>query len=243
MKRLTDANKKMTERIHKFLNANNWIIAFGIIFTFMYLSIKIGGVLDEVKESEKTIKKDVGKVIIMTNDGRVLKLTKQSIPYNDKRIALYISNTLQNLIQDLVTISQGFKQNYSSGKDMVKRFLAFNNMQKFFFNDNWLDNYANNILLLISNDNYPEYINIYDRKINEFQIVDRKTNEFTIKITYSVIKRSYLRELTTANKYKTEYANITVIATGVLNPLKYGSFDNPFGLKFINIKINLLTKR
>jgi len=243
MKKQSDLNKKMVDRIHKFLNANNWIIAFGVIFTFVYLSMKIGGVLEQVKDSEKVIKQDIGKVIIMTNDGRILKLNKENIPYNDERIAMYISDKLQNLIQDLVTISKGFKQNFSSGKDMVQKVQAFNNMQKFFFNNSWLNNYANNILLLSRNDNYPEYINVYSKKINSFKIIDSKINKFEIKITYNVIKRSYLRELTTANKYKTEYATINIDAIGILNPLKYGNFDNPFGLKFINIKMNLLTKR
>jgi len=244
MKKKSDLDKTFKDKIQTFLNTNNWIIAFGIIFTFFYLSLKLGSVIDEVKNTEKVVRKDIGKVIFITNDGRIIKLKKENVSYADKRIALYISNVIENhLIKDLVTISKGFKEKYSSGKELVEKFTPFNSFKKFLINPKWIYEYANNILLLISADNYPEYINPYDRVIKKFVIINSKTNEFEIQIIYKVIKRSYLRELTTLNKYKTEYAIISFKGKGVLNPAKYGNFDNPFGLKFIDLKITLLTKR
>ena len=244
MKRLSDNNKKTVDKIHNFLNANNWIIAIGIILTFGYLSLKIGSVLDMVKNNELTMKEDVGKVIFLTSDGRVMRMQKQPVSYADKRMTLYIANLVQtHLIQDLVSISKGFKVSYTSGYNLVNRYKAFKDFEPYLLNKNWIYQYANNILLLISNDNYPEYINPYDRKIVKFVILDPKTNTFKIVINFKVIKRSYLRELTTANKYKTAYSTISFKATGFFNVDKYGSLVNPFGLKFTNINITLLTKR
>lgn len=244
MKKASSENQKFTEKIHKFLNANNWIIAFGIIFTFVYLSLKIGGVLDAVNSSEAVIKQDIGKVIVVANDGQIIKLKKQNISYGDKRIALYIANLVQShLIQDSVSISNGFKRNYNSGKNLALSYEPFKTFIPYLLNKQWLYQYANNVLLLISNDNYPEYINPYNRIIQNFVITNTKTNSFKISIVFKVIKRSYLRELTTANKYKTEYSTINFNATGEFNPVKWGSFTNPFGLKFNNIQITLLTKR
>lgn len=244
MKKNSNLDKNFVNKIHTFLNANNWIIAFGIIITFVYLSLKIGNVLNAVENSEISIKKDIGKVVFLTSDGRIIKLKKAPVSYADKRIALYVANLVEvHLIKDLVTISKGFKVNYSSGKDLVNKFKPFNDFKSYLLNPNWINTYASNILLLISNDNYPEYINPYNRKILNFVVINTKTNSFKIDIQYDIIKRSYLRELTTPNKYKTAYAVIDFKAQGFFNPGKYGSFVNPFGLKFTNININILTKR
>jgi hypothetical protein len=233
---------KITEKIQKFFNTNNWIIAFGVIFVFVYLSFKIGDVLDTAKRTEKAVREDIGKVIFIASDGQIVKLKKSTVHYTDMRIANYISFLLESyLITDVVRISKGFKQTYKNEVDLVNKYTPFKEFTRFLLNKKWLIDYANNILLLISEDNFPEYIQVYDKKINSYKITD--TNHFLIDINYYVIKRSYLKELTRPNKYVASKDVINIKAEGVFDIRRYGSYENPFGVKFTSIKINLLTKR
>jgi hypothetical protein len=241
VRKLSDINTKTTEKIQKFLNTNNWIIAIGILLVFFYLSSKIGDVLDEVQKTAINVRKDIGKVIFVSSDGQIVKLKKSPVSYTDKRVARYLANTIEDsLITDLVRISEGFKKTYKNPVDLVENYKPFKEFLTY-INKRWLINYANNILLLISEDNYPEYIQVYDKKINSYRVLDN--NSFDIEITYYVIKRSYLKEILQPNKYVTAKDTINVKAKGFFNIVKYGSFDNPFGLKFTSIQINLLTKR
>ena len=135
MKKNSDLDKSFTKSIHKFLNTNNWVIVIGILFTFLYLSLKLGTVLNQTESNEKLIRQDIGKVIFLTSDGKVLELNKQKVSYADSRVADYLANIIQyDLIQDLVSISHGFKVQYSNAKELVQKYKPFNDFKKYLLN-------------------------------------------------------------------------------------------------------------
>ncbi|QDD68220.1 hypothetical protein [Caminibacter pacificus] len=234
--------ENFNKKVIKFFTTNAWITTIMIVVTFLYLNSKIGDLLDKNQETLSYVKKDLGKVIFISSTGNIVALKKQPVFYSDKRVALYVKNLIQeHLIQDLVSVSKGFKVNYTSYEDMIKKYTPFKTFLPYLINKKIIQNYAKNIFELINEDEYPEYVRVYDYKINLYN-VDKKGN-FTINITYYAIVNAYYKELTTLNKWRSKKVSFNVKAKGFFNVVRYGNIDNPFGLKFTEINIPIITKR
>ena len=246
MNRLSDFGASTSKKIQKFLNTNAWVLTILLITFFVYVFLKFGDLTEKNEKVLETVKKDIGSVVFLTSDGQIIDIKKSPTNYKDLRIANYLLTQIaDNLIYDLTSLSKGYTVTFASPNDLFKKTEGLKFFQKNFAADTYPYKLAKYYYQAIVNDELPEDIRIYSKKTEDYKVYRDKHGKTKFSLTgkYFIVTRQWLKEIPKENKWVSRKVIIPVKITGEFNVAKYGSLENPLGVKLSVESLPIPSKR
>ena len=235
----------LSKRVEKFVVNNSYIITIGLVLFFVYVFFEFGSLTNENKKILHLVKKDIGSVIFLTSSGQVVKLKKSPVSYKDSRIAKFIADKVVNdLVQDLATISKGFKKTYPNATKLLRDNQRFYDFYKNYDANNFARRYLRNLLTLINEDELPEYINVYNIQPTKYIVYEENgKKKFKMIVKVDGIVKAWYKEIPDRNKWRDKQITFYIKLHGYFNLMRYGSLENPFGIKIVVEELPIPTKR
>ena len=252
-KKTSGMTTPMWKRIDDFVKYNSWALVAMVALSFLYVSSTIGDLADTVEKTlvknTRFIRENIGHPIFLSATGQVVVAEKTPLSFSDARIREYILNSLfDNLVAGTVRVSKNYKVQYSDGDDILKRYNRFRNFYgRFLHGDpSQLRDYAKNLYLAITEDTLPNYINVVDSHISNYQIKKVAINEGGDGLTHisgmavgHVVVKSWIADL---NQWDTRETMLNIRFSIVADPAKYADIGNPFGFFFTDLDIPITKK-
>ena len=220
----------------------NWkFIFWGLMITLLFGVWSINRISNKIYELEKIVEDNNGKVVLLTTDGRVVRITKE--PLKAEYFKQYaVSIFVNNFIVDRSRITNNFStKQFKSANDVLANSKNLNLIYNEFINQKnaqsvgYFGSYLNWLLNAIGQDTLPEYISITDYSVNKYE---HNGQNFKITIDIKVAANSYI--LAEA-KYVQQSGSVLIEAEGEFN-FSSATDNNPFGMKINSFNIKMVTK-
>lgn len=237
----------------------NWIYVFTIMalsqIVVTYVNV---GLENRMTSLEKTVAENNNKAVLMTTDGRAIKVTKTPIRAEDRK--KFVISTLVNhlIVSRSMMAGDNFSEtNFQKMSDVLNSVQNLGLFYKEFLDDPELlrtdrskrDEYQDALqakgefqsylvwlLDAFAKDKLPEYITIRNYNDDKYNYTG---NEFDTEITINVKTNNWIVSL---NKYVEVNGVIKIAAKGNFN-LEKSTDLNAYGLRFTSLKITIPTKK
>lgn len=237
----------------------NWIYVFTLMALSQIVTTYVNVGLDErMTILEKTVAENNNKAVLMTTDGRAIKVIKTPIKAEDRK-KFVISTLVNNVIVSRSSMAgENFSEsNFQKMSDVLSAVQNLGLFYKEFLDDPELlkgdrskrdeyqaalqakgefQSYLVWLLDAFAKDKLPEYITIRNYVDDKYTY---SSNEFDTEITINVRTNNWIVSL---NKYVEANAVIKIAAKGNFN-LEKTTDVNPYGLRFTSFKITMPTKK
>lgn len=233
--------EKLSFKCEMFFGKNWKHIFWGIVVLLLLFLWQISQISNRMKELEKVVYENNGKVVFSTADGRAIRVTKE--PLKAENLKLYATSVfVNNFIASRSMLTKDFsKTNIATYKDILENTKTLGDIYLYFLDKENKDavgqfiNYIQWLINGIATDKIPEYINILGYTINSFEYKD---NRYAIDLSIKVATNSYILAL---GKYRDEIGQISIKAKGDFD-LQRSSDANPYGMNINNFSITAVTK-
>lgn len=233
--------EKLSFKCEMFFGKNWKHIFWGIVVLLLLFLWQISQISNRMKELEKVVYENNGKVVFSTADGRAIRVTKE--PLKAENLKLYATSVfVNNFIASRSMLTKDFsKTNIATYKDILENTKTLGDIYLYFLDKENKDavgqfiNYIQWLINGIATDKIPEYINILGYTINSFEYKD---NRYAIDLSIKVATNSYILAL---GKYRDEIGQINIKAKGDFD-LQRSSDANPYGMNINNFSITAVTK-
>ena len=239
------------QTIHRFINLNSLVIVSLILIVAFHQIFIVGSTVNSLeKQQEKMVKylrENVNKVYFLSANGQVITAKKSSVSYTDDRFKQYLSNNvLDNLVGGSIWLSQDGKILYHKPEDIVLKHKKIKYMYENFIKPNGtvLAPYIKALYTKFSQNKLPEYIIVTDAKYSTY-IVHRPSEINNFKYSINAIldvkinEKSWIPDL---KKWDTRVINSIIRYKAIIDPVKYASSGNPWGVHITELKIPVITK-
>ncbi|MDR0467250.1 MAG: hypothetical protein LBG67_00150 [Campylobacteraceae bacterium] len=220
----------------------NWkFIFYGLMITLLFGVWSINKISNKIHELEKTVEDNNGKVVLLTTDGRVVRITKE--PLKAEYFKQYaVSIFVNNFIVDRSRITNNFStKQFKSANDVLANSKNLNLVYNEFINKEnaqsvgYFGSYLNWLLNAIGQDTLPEYISITDYSVNKYE---HNGKNFKITIDIKVAAQSFMLA---QNKYIQQSGSVLIEGEGEFD-FAQATDTNPFGMKINGFTIRMVTK-
>ncbi|TEY00718.1 hypothetical protein [Campylobacter sp. US33a] len=220
----------------------NWkYVGFFVGFSLLFVVIQINSMKNSIKDLEKTVADNNGKVVLTTTDGRAIRVIKEPIKAEYlKQFA--VSTMVNNFVVSRAQLTNNFtKPNFKDYNDVLTTVPSLGTFLKNFVNIEdkqavgEFRAYLQWLISAVAQDKLPEYISIRDYSIDKYEY---NGNSFNIEISIKVIAQSYIIAL---NEYANNQGIIKIGAKGNFN-LEKATDINPYGFRLTNLKISPVIK-
>lgn len=233
--------EKLSFKCEMFFGKNWKHIFWGIVVLLLLFLWQISQISNRMKELEKVVYENNGKVVFSTADGRAIRVTKE--PLKAENLKLYATSVfVNNFIASRSMLTKDFsKTNIATYKDILENTKTLGDIYLYFLDKENKDavgqfiNYIQWLINGIATDKIPEYINILGYTINSFEYKD---NRYAIDLSIKVATNSYILAL---GKYRDEIGQISIKAKGDFD-LQRSSDANPYGMNINDFSITAVTK-
>lgn len=241
----------LRDKMNTFFRQNIYVLAFAMVGLNVLTMCSNGSFHDEalgtIKEHGSLLKENLGKVHFLSASGQHVVGDRYEVGYEDDRFKLYVKNViLDNLVQGLAELSNGFSVKFKNGKEINKKNERFVYFEGTFLpkEKDILKLYRDSLYRSTVEGRLPEYISISGSKFLSYSVlknsVDRKSApQIEAKMKVKVFLKSWIKEL---KKWDTREDEIIIPFKAEINVEKYANIGNPFGIRFINIKIPTILK-
>lgn len=225
-------------RIKNFFQINWWFTGVSNII-MIFLILMFMSRLTEVNE-DFTVKLDnaLKNVIIATPDGRVKVLGKELIDTDSD----YFKNHIKKIVKTMNTseslLTHGFDvkiaskiDDYSSLKNVSEEFKILGD--EFFESEEKFNVFLRFYYNKLKMGELPNKIQVFKTDAKFFPLGD---NKFRIEVTFST-QKDFVNKIT--NQPREIKAVDVIIIDGYINPSKYTSTLNPFGVRITDFRLGL----
>jgi len=251
MKKRSEKERSVFERIDVIVRGNSFIITALIIFSFIYLNNKLGNISDvftqEIIKNTKVMRENIGRPIFLTANGQVLVGERNKMGYADNRFINYVESLLtRTFYSGLNEISKNKKLIFRSSMDIARKNKELNYFcNTYLLNDKVILTYLNGIFRGIIDKSFPETIMLSQTKMSNWRVNrprkdDRDQNIYISgRIDSIVVADSWIIDL---KKYYKVKMSSSLKFKFKISVNKWGSIDNPFGIKFVSISLPVIKK-
>lgn len=247
MSTLTADNNKMS-KIRDFVKYNWWLFSIGIWFAALAPFYVWYDLKESNNEIKQLIKKDMESVIMASPDGRVFKIKKESVSVDTDQYKNYLLNVAKQFIYSQANLTKGFRYNPLNPIDLYKEIPEVKlSIKTYFANKQVVTKFLKLYYETITTDELAEYVALLDSEILDFKFLpknnDDKVNKnpkWRITLKYKVALNYWLKEKDKTEEREDYYA---IRITGYSDPLKHSTINNPYGLKILNIGVDIPKKR
>jgi len=182
----------------------------------------------------------MSNIIIATPDGRVDLIKRQYIKTDNPIFRQYIAVLAKNLEASEETLTDGFNTTAASNLTSPLSLIKYDQSLDFFVR-NFLLNRKTALLFLSTyytiykNQNLPATVTVLSTKYSYSPL---KHGGFKMKVIFMTDK-TFIDKQT--NKLVRLKVPDTFIFKGVLDPSKYSTINNPYGLKLYDITLGIYT--
>ena len=229
---------KISTRIKNFFMMNWWLTG---VSNFIIIGLLIWGTIT-IKEVEKNtisrLNKTMKNVIFATPDGRVALIDKKTINTDSDVFINHIGQIVKLMLASESKLTQGFDTTVASMIDKPSVLLDVNEdfkllYQEFFANDQITAIFLRYNYNMLKRGQLPKKLTILSTEKNYQPLPD---GGFQLKVTLKV-QKDFINKV--SNKPVELITTDVVTVQGFIDPSAYSTPDNPFGVKFTSVKLNL----
>lgn len=243
--------QKLTQKLNNFFRGNIYLLAFAMVgmtgLNMCSNSSFKSEALATIKGYEVLLKENLGKVHFLSASGQHVVGNRYEVGYEDDRFKQYLKNIiLDNLVQGLSELTNGFTVVFRNGAEIKKKNERFAYFEKTFVpkGSNLLGLYRNSLHRIVVEGRLPEYISLSSSKFIHYY-VERKTKEqqnnphLKGSLSVKVFLKSWIKEL---KVWDTREVTMNIPFEAVVDIEKYANIGNPFGISFIELEIPTILK-
>lgn len=230
--------QKLSLRIKNFFIMNWWLTG---ISNFIMIGLFIFGIvtLKDVERNMTTrMNKTLKNVIMGTPDGRVALINKKAINTDSKVFINSIGQVVKMMEASESILTRGFNASVASTIDKPSVLIKINEDFKLLYQEYFQNNQITGTFLryyynMLKKEQLPKKISILSTEKHYTPLPD---GGFEIKV-YLKVQKDFIDKV--SNKPVELVVNDIIIVRGFIDPSEYSSANNPFGIKFTSVKLNL----
>lgn len=246
----TQRTESLNFKCEQFFGKNWKYVASFIALSLLVLAYEIGEISSSMKNLEKIVYENNGKVVLTTSDGRAIKVTKEPLKAEYlKQFA--VSVFVNNFIISRSQLTNNFKK--PNFKDYQEALNTLPQLKNILFNFiDYKDDkekgieanaiavgdlraYVQWLISALAQDKLPEYIAIKDYSLEKYEY---QGNKFNLELNIKVIAQSYILS---QNQYISQQGVFKINAEGSFD-LSKGNDINPYGMRIERFKIYPIVK-
>lgn len=227
-----------SEKIKNFFMLNWWFTGVSSI-VLIILAIVLFFKLNSIEESfTKKLNMTMQNSIISTIDGRVALLKKQVVNTDSDVFKRYITQLAKLMIASESSLTNGFDSTTAKKITKPSKLLQVNENFKLLIDE-----------FLVNNSVKARFLRFYYNNLKKGELPKKATilsskniykpledGGFEIEVTFKV-QKDFIDK--TDNEDYEVVASDIVTLQGFIKPSEFSTQDNPYGVKFTNIRLNL----
>lgn len=224
----------------------NWKYVGGFIaFAILVIAWEMSSISSRMKNLEKIVHENNGKVVLTTTDGRAIRVVKE--PLRAEYLKQFaVSTYLNHFVVSRSQMTKNFsRSSYNQLSDVLKEVPQLGMIYLHFLdtkddkekgikeNKQAVGEFSSYIKWLISavaQDKLPEFISIKGHTIDQYEYIG---NKFEIEMRIQITAQSYS---ISQDKYLVQNGEFKIISGGSFDLAK-GSEYNPYGLRIEKLRV------